>query len=382
MPPTPKLLIVYGTRPEAIKLAPLILQAKSENRDTLVCFTGQHREMVESIHRLFGIRPDFDLNIMTQDQTLNDIVAKTISQLSKVIQKVKPDYVVIQGDTSTSAAAAMAAFNEKIPVAHIEAGLRSNDLQSPWPEEFNRRISALCAKWHFAPTEAAKNNLIREGLSTQSIVVTGNTGIDSLLSLKKRLFNDSQLRGPLEKKYQFLDPNKKLILSTLHRRENHGAAIENIMSALKELSAEKSVQVLLPLHMNPQVRKSAAKVFNFTETKDSFYQIGNVFLVDPIDYLDFVYLMSRSYFIITDSGGIQEEAPALGKAILVTRKTTERPEAITAGNAILVGADKESILKISKSLLEGGSQYQNMSQERYPFGDGHACDRILKTLSK
>ncbi len=368
-----RVLSVFGTRPEAIKMAPVVKAlATSKNVIAKVCVTAQHRQMLDQVLSLFDIVPDFDLDLMTPGQDLTDITANALIGMRAVLKEWRPDCLLVHGDTTTTLAASLAAYYEKIPVCHVEAGLRTGDIYSPWPEEMNRRIAGAIAKLHFAPTETAKNNLLREGVSKEAIYVTGNTVIDALLEVVHRLRTDAELKTSVEQKFQFLDPSKRLILVTGHRRENFGVGFENICSAIRRISERSDVQVVYPVHLNPNVQEPVRRLLGSSK---------NIHLIDPLDYLPFVYLMNRSYLLLTDSGGVQEEAPSLGKPVLVMRNTTERPEAVAAGTVRLVGTDQEVIVKETQLLLDNLAEYERMSQAHNPYGDGLAANRIVNFLS-
>ncbi|ELD8765570.1 UDP-N-acetylglucosamine 2-epimerase (non-hydrolyzing), partial [Vibrio cholerae] len=339
-----KVLTVFGTRPEAIKMAPLVHALSLDGRfEAKVCVTAQHREMLDQVLDLFEIRADYDLNIMTPKQTLNDITARIILELRPVLQEFKPDIVLVHGDTATTFATSLAAYYEQIAVGHVEAGLRTGNIYSPWPEEANRKLTGVLAKYHFSPTETSKNNLLHENFTEESIFVTGNTVIDALLMIKDKLDQDSALKARLAAEFPYLDDNKKLILVTGHRRESFGSGFERICEALAQIAnLHSDVQILYPMHLNPNVREPVSRILG---------KLENVFLVEPQQYLPFIYLMDRSYLILTDSGGIQEEAPSLGKPVLVMRETTERPEAVEAGTVKLVGTNVEKIVKNLDLLL-------------------------------
>ncbi len=369
-----KVMIIFGTRPEAIKMAPLIkaLRNKYDTFEVCVCVTAQHRHMLDQVLDLFDIHPEYDLNIMKSGQDLFDITSGVLQGLKPVLQAEHPDIVLVHGDTTTSFVASLAAFYEKIPVGHVEAGLRTGDIYSPWPEELNRRLTASIAAIHFAPTEAARSNLLAEGVSDELIRVCGNTVIDSLLQMVKRINEDLLLKESLASQFIFLNPSKKLILVTGHRRENFGQGLENICRALHEIAQRFDVQIIYPVHLNPKVQEPVHRILS-----DS----PQIFLVDPLDYLPFVYLMSLSYLIITDSGGVQEEAPSLGKPVLLMREKTERPEAVEAGTVKLVGMKKEMIVKGVQLLLDDKDEYLRMSKAHNPYGDGNACKKIVDVLS-
>lgn len=382
------ILFVFGTRPEAIKMAPLINEAKvNSNFKVVVCSTGQHREMLEPILSFFEIVPDFDLNIMKPGQSLTDISLAVLQGVDAILKEHSFDAIIVQGDTTSCFIAGLAGFYHKVPVVHIEAGLRSGDIFSPFPEEFNRRATGLMAKIHFAPTESAKANLIREKYPEHQIFVTGNTGIDALFAVRSKIDTDLTLQEKLKSRFSFLNLNKKLILVTIHRRESFGRPIEEIMSGLKELSQRNDIEIFIPLHLNPKVRTSAEKIFadtgiwvgKPTEPKASS---NLIWLSDPIDYIPFIYLMNRAHLIITDSGGVQEEAPSLGKPILVARENTERPEAISAGTSKLIPLQREGFLKEISAVLDDPEVYSRMAMARNPFGDGKSCGKILELMSK
>lgn len=370
---TKKILLVFGTRPEAIKMAPLVklLQAQPAF-NVKVCVTAQHRQMLDQVLHLFDIQPDFDLNLMKPGQDLYDITSGVLLGLKPVLAQWQPDAVLVHGDTSTTFAASLAAFYQRIPVGHVEAGLRTGNLYSPWPEEANRKLTSALAQWHFAPTATSRSNLLHEGVASEKIHVTGNTVIDALLQVREKIVTDAFMRQQFEKDFGFLDPAKRLVLVTGHRRENFGEGFENICQALAHIAkTHADVQVVYPVHLNPQVQEPVKRLLA---------GIGNVHLIEPLDYLPFVYLMDRSTLILTDSGGIQEEAPSLGKPVLVMRDTTERPEAVTAGTVRLVGTDKQRIVEEVTRLLKDENEYQAMSRAHNPYGDGQACSRILEAL--
>jgi len=368
-----KVLTVFGTRPEAIKMAPLVIALTEENSiDSRVCVTAQHREMLDQVLDLFEIKPDYDLNIMKPGQDLYDVTTHILLGIRDVLQSFKPDVVLVHGDTSTTFAAALAAFYERIPVGHVEAGLRTGDLLSPWPEEANRKLTASLAKWHFAPTELSTNNLLKENIKPESVQVTGNTVIDALQWVVSKIEQDKTLSTKLSEQFPFLDENKKLILVTGHRRESFGGGFERICEALRQIALRyPEAQVLYPVHLNPNVQEPVNRLL-----KD----VKNIHLIEPQDYLPFVYLMNRSYLILTDSGGIQEEAPSLGKPVLVMRDNTERPEAVDAGTVTLVGTDTQKITKAVSQLMDDNSHYQQMARANNPYGDGKACSRIVAAL--
>jgi len=366
---TKKVLIVFGTRPEAIKMAPLIKKISGiSSLQIIVCVSAQHREMLDMVLELFKIEPDYDLNLMSSRQSLTDITVRVLNGLEEVLIREKPDLVLVQGDTTTTMAAAMAAFYQKIPVGHVEAGLRSGNLYSPYPEEMNRRIASNISTLHFAPTEGNRDNLLKSGINPELIYVTGNTGIDALHMV-------------IRENYNFSDPHlklldfefKKVILLTAHRRENWGSPMKNILKAVKKiLDNNPQVELVFPVHMNPQLKKLAYKIFS---------SCPQAHLIEPLDYASFVNLMAKSYLVLTDSGGLQEEAPALGKPVLVLRSETERPEAVQAGTVKLTGIDAENIFKDTKILLDDHHEYLNMAKAVNPYGDGHSSDRITKILT-
>tara|TARA_B100000446_G_scaffold70857_1_gene67221 strand:+ start:631 stop:1752 length:1122 start_codon:yes stop_codon:yes gene_type:complete len=368
-----KVLTVFGTRPEAIKMAPLVHALAEDARfESKVCVTAQHREMLDQVLSLFEITPDYDLNLMKAGQTLNEVTARILIELKLVLQEFKPDVVLVHGDTATTFAASLAAYYEQISVGHVEAGLRTGNIYSPWPEEANRKLTGALAKYHFAPTETSKSNLLEEGYDPSAITVTGNTVIDALLMIKDKLADNKALNKSLEKSFPFLDQEKKLILVTGHRRESFGGGFERICESLAKIAkANPEVQILYPVHLNPNVREPVNRILNGVE---------NIFLIEPQEYLPFVYLMNQSNIILTDSGGIQEEAPSLGKPVLVMRDTTERPEAVDAGTVKLVGTDVEKITSALEKLLHDKDEYQKMSFAHNPYGGGKACERIIATL--
>jgi UDP-N-acetylglucosamine 2-epimerase len=373
LPQPKRLLIVFGTRPEALKCFPVAQAAQAHpGFVTQICVTAQHREMVDKVVALTGMPVDYDLNIMSAGQTLFDVTNRVLKGMEDVLERARPDIVMVQGDTTTAMAAALAAFYKRIPVAHIEAGLRSHNLQSPFPEELNRLVVGNIATWHFAPTEEARHNLIAEGKDAARIFVTGNTVIDTLVHFSSALDADATLTASVAAPFPFLDPSKKLVLVTGHRRENFDGGIDRICAALKVLATRGDVQIVYPVHPNPNVRDVVqAKLGG----------VPNIFLIAPQDYLPFLYLQKRSYLILTDSGGVQEEAPSLGKPVLVMRENTERPEGVAAGTARLVGTDVERILFNANRLLDDGESYRAMAETHNPYGDGRASARILEELS-
>jgi UDP-N-acetylglucosamine 2-epimerase (non-hydrolysing) len=365
-----KILIVFGTRPEAIKMAPVVKALREKaSLETKVCVTAQHRSMLDQVMSLFEIIPDFDLDLMSDSQTLAKISSGILESLSKVLDEFMPDLVLVHGDTTTTAMASLACFYKRIPVGHVEAGLRTGNICSPWPEEFNRRMSSLIANLHFAPTVTAKNNLLNEKVLATTINVTGNTVIDALLQVSDRLAFDQTLSIPLSNRFSFLRNDRKLLLVTGHRRENFGDGMFQICNALLTISRRSDVQIIYAVHLNPNVKGPVESVL---EGKP------NIHLIPPQDYLSFVYLMMRSHIILTDSGGIQEEAPSLGKPVLVMRDTTERPEAVEAGTASLVGANSEKIISGVSKLLDDSNAYEAMSKSTNPYGDGRAALQIAQ----
>lgn len=369
-----KNLIIFGTRPEAIKMAPLVkeFQKRGENFDTKVCITAQHREMLDQVLEFFEIEPDYDLNLMKPNQNLYSLTSDIITGLKPVLEDFKPDYVYVHGDTTTTMASSIASFYSGAKVCHVEAGLRTFNMQSPFPEEMNRCVTGVVADYHFSPTTTSKNNLLKENKLEKSILITGNTVIDALLfsvsKIKSTGFKNSQVKD-LE---QIVDKDKRLILVTGHRRENHGQGFLNICKALKRIAEEnKDVQIIYPVHLNPNVQKPVY---------DLLSNIENIFLIDPLYYPAFVWLMEKSYLIITDSGGVQEEAPSLGKPVLVMRETTERPEAVEAGTVLLVGTDSGKIFDETTKLLLNNDVYNKMSALHNPYGDGKACERIVNFI--
>jgi len=368
-----KTLCIFGTRPEAIKMAPLALALAADDRfDAKVCVTAQHREMLDQVLGLFEIKPDFDLDIMKPGQDLTDVTTAILQGLKRVFAKFRPDIVLVHGDTATTFASTLAAYYQQIPVAHVEAGLRTGNLYSPWPEEANRKLTGALARLHFAPTPTSRDNLIAEGVAAASIVVTGNTVIDALLDVVGRLQTDDQLRERAGRPTAFLAPTRKLILVTGHRRESFGGGFERICQALAQIARQHpEVDIVYPVHLNPNVREPVNRLLT---------GMSNIHLIEPLDYLPFVDLMSRAHLILTDSGGIQEEAPSLGKPVLVMRDTTERPEAVTAGTVRLVGTDIIRIIDEINRLLDDEDAYRSMSRAHNPYGDGQACQRIINTL--
>lgn len=380
-----KIMLVFGTRPEAIKMAPLVkeFQKHPDTFQTIVCVTGQHREMLDQVLNIFDIRPDFDLNIMKQGQDLYDVTARVLTGMRDVLREAQPDVVLVHGDTTTSTAAALAAFYQQIPVGHVEAGLRTHNILSPWPEEMNRQITGRIASYHFAPTTLSRQNLLQEYVDDANITVTGNTVIDALYWVVDRIKNDRSLDAELEEvlRHAGYDVNRladgrPLVLITGHRRENFGDGFINMCTAIKQLTERyPNVDFVYPMHLNPNVRRPIHEVFG-----DDLSNLGNMYFIEPLEYLSFVYLMEKSTIVLTDSGGIQEEAPGLGKPVLVMRDTTERPEALEAGTVKLVGTDREKIFNEVSTLLDDAAAYARMSQAVNPYGDGLACSRIVERL--
>jgi UDP-N-acetylglucosamine 2-epimerase (non-hydrolysing) len=367
-----KILLIFGTRPEAIKMAPLALELKKRPElDVKVCVTAQHREMLDQVLNLFGLTPEYDLNLMQPRQDLYDITTRVLHGLKTVLNEAKPDLVLVHGDTTTTFAASLAAFYQKIPVGHIEAGLRTGDIHNPWPEEINRKLTGSLTQLHFAPTEKSQQNLLAEDISNDNIFVTGNTVVDALLQAVDIVKSDTELNQKLKKHFDFIDSGRKLILVTGHRRESFGGGFERICQALKCLAKRDDVQVVYPVHLNPKVKEPVDRILS---------DVANVHLIAPLEYLPFVYLMSRSYLILTDSGGVQEEAPSLGKPVLVMRDKTERPEAVQAGTVKLVGTDLDYIVEQAISLLDNKQDYEKMSIAHNPYGDGKACERIADII--
>jgi UDP-N-acetylglucosamine 2-epimerase (non-hydrolysing) len=380
-----KIMLVFGTRPEAIKMAPLVkeFQKYPDSFQTIVCVTGQHRQMLDQVLNLFEITPDFDLNIMKQGQDLYDVTARVLTGMRDILKEAKSDIVLVHGDTTTSTAAALAAFYQQIPVGHVEAGLRTHNIYSPWPEEMNRQITGRIATYNFAPTLLSKSNLLREAVKPDSIIVTGNTVIDALHQVVTKIKKDTLLDIELEKTLMQsgydvsrLRDGKKLVLITGHRRENFGDGFIQMCTAIKDLTQKyPEVDFVYPMHLNPNVRKPIFEVFG-----ENLSNLKNMFFIEPLEYLSFVYLMEKSTIVLTDSGGIQEEAPGLGKPVLVMRDTTERPEALDAGTVKLVGTDYNKIVDEVSILLDNAETYEKMSMAVNPYGDGLACGRIVKSL--
>ena len=380
-----KVMLVFGTRPEAIKMAPLVkeFQKQPERVETVVCVTGQHREMLDQVLKIFDIKPDYDLNIMKQGQDLYDVTARVLTGMRDVLKEVKPDVVLVHGDTTTSTVAALAAFYQQIPVGHVEAGLRTHNIYSPWPEEMNRLLTGRLATYHFSPTPLSRNNLIKESVDDRNIIVTGNTVIDALYWVVDKIKNNKELDNELEDilskagyDVNRLNNGKKLVLITGHRRENFGDGFINMCTAIKDLTVKyPDLDFVYPMHLNPNVRKPIHEVFG-----ENLSGLKNMFFIEPLEYLSFVYLMEKSSIVLTDSGGIQEEAPGLGKPVLVMRDTTERPEALDAGTVKLVGTDYNKIVNEVSSLIDDKAAYEKMSKAVNPYGDGLACGRIVNAL--
>ncbi len=380
-----KVMLVFGTRPEAIKMAPLVkeFQKQPKRVETVVCVTGQHREMLDQVLKIFDIKPDYDLNIMKQGQDLYDVTARVLTGMRDVLKEVKPDVVLVHGDTTTSTAAALAAFYQQIPVGHVEAGLRTHNIYSPWPEEMNRLLTGRLATYHFSPTPLSRNNLIKESVDDRNIIITGNTVIDALYWVVDKIKNNKELDNELEDilskagyDVNRLNNGKKLVLITGHRRENFCDGFINMCTAIKDLTVKyPDLDFVYPMHLNPNVRKPIHEVFG-----ENLSGLKNMFFIEPLEYLSFVYLMEKSSIVLTDSGGIQEEAPGLGKPVLVMRDTTERPEALDAGTVKLVGTDYNKIVNEVSSLIDDKAAYEKMSKAVNPYGDGLACGRIVNAL--
>lgn len=379
------IMLVFGTRPEAIKMCPLVKEFQKYPTffRTLVCVTGQHREMLDQVLQIFDVTPDYDLNIMKQGQDLYDVTSRVLLGLRDVLKQEQPDIVFVHGDTTTSTAAAIAAFYQQIPVAHVEAGLRTHNIYSPWPEEMNRQITSRIATYNYAPTPLSRQNLLQENVSNDTIIVTGNTVIDALYMVVNKIKQDQQLGEQLEQNIRIagydvnrLNSEKKMVLITGHRRENFGDGFINMCTAIKDLTQKyPDVDFIYPMHLNPNVRKPIHEVFG-----ENLSGLGNMFFIEPLEYLNFVYLMEKCNIVLTDSGGIQEEAPGLGKPVLVMRDTTERPEAVDAGTVKLVGTDYQKIVDNVSRLLDNTEYYNTMSKAVNPYGDGKACERIIKTF--
>ena len=367
-----KILSIFGTRPEAIKMAPVVKALEAEgNIESKVCVTAQHREMLDQVLQLFSIKPDYDLNVMTQNQGLTDITRAVLKGLKNILEEFKPDRVLVHGDTTTSFTASLSAFYQKIPTGHVEAGLRTGNIYAPWPEEMNRRLTDTICDLHFAPTQSAKMNLINSGVIKSNIFVTGNTVIDALFNICDRLENEPKILKQAKTNIPILNKDKRLILVTGHRRENFGDGFEQICTGIAKLAEREDVQIIYPVHLNPNVQEPVNQILKHK---------NNIHLTTPLEYLPFVYLMKEAHFIITDSGGIQEEAPSLGKPVLVTRNLTERPEAVDAGTVKLVGTNHSKIVKEATQLLDDAKSYGYMSQAHNPYGTGDASKQIITEL--
>lgn len=381
-----KVMLVFGTRPEAIKMAPLVKEFQKDNNiETQVCVTGQHRQMLDQVLELFKIKPNYDLNIMKAGQDLYDVTSQVIIRMRDILKTAKPDIVLVHGDTTTSTATALAAFYQQIPVAHVEAGLRTHNIYSPWPEEMNRQITGRIATYHFSPTELSKTNLIKENIDSKNIIITGNTVIDALFYVIKKIKADNTLSENLYQNLvqcgydtQRLNNGRQLILITGHRRENFGDGFIHMCKAIKSLVQKyPNVDFVYPMHLNPNVRKPIHEVFG-----ENLSELSNMFFIEPLEYFSFIYLMEKATIILTDSGGIQEEAPSLGKPVLVMRDTTERPEAVEAGTVKLVGTNYDTIINSVSDLLDNEKSYLQMSQSTNPYGDGKACERIVSFIQQ
>jgi UDP-N-acetylglucosamine 2-epimerase (non-hydrolysing) len=371
-----KILLIFGTRPEAIKMASIIKELKKNKKffNFKICITGQHKKMLKQVLEFFEIKPHFNINVMQKNQSLESLTSKILTRTSNIIKKIKPDLVLVHGDTTSTLASSLACYYNKTKVSHIEAGLRTGNIYSPWPEEINRKLTAQISEINFSPTAFAKKNLISEGIDKNKIFITGNTVIDALLFTKDKITKSKSIKKKLEKKFTFLDSKKKLILVTGHRRENFGKDFNNIFKAIKYIALNnQDINIIYPTHLNPKVLVPAKKILG---------KISNIFLVEPLDYVSFVYLMNKSYLIISDSGGVQEEAPSLGVPVLVTRKNTERPEAINAGTAKLVGTNTNEIIKNVKQLLKNKVIYKKMTKSHNPYGNGNAAKKIVNYLKK
>lgn len=367
-----RVLVVFGTRPEAIKMAPVVSELRASAAfDAKICVTAQHRQLLDQVFSTFRITPDFDLDLMREDQKLADLTARILTEMTGVCRRWKPDLMIVHGDTSTTFAASLAAFYEKIPVAHVEAGLRTYNKYSPWPEELNRCLTRVLAQWHFAPTESAQRNLLSEGVDPETICVTGNTVVDALRQTISRLRSEPELMESCAKHFAFLNPGSRLLLVTGHRRENFGDGLQRICFALRHLAQRPDVEIVYPLHLNPQV---------CGPVRQALWPASRIHLIEPVEYIPFVYLLKRCHLVLTDSGGVQEEAPFLGKPVLVMRNTTERPEAVESGAAKLVGTDVDAIVGAAEHLLESSAAYEEMAHSPSLFGDGYASQRIVHFL--
>ena len=383
-----KIMLVFGTRPEAIKMAPLVKELEKHNDqiETIVCVTGQHREMLDQVLEIFEIKPDYDLNIMKAGQNLYDVTTRVLLGMREVLEKERPDVVLVHGDTTTSTAAALATFYQQIPVGHVEAGLRTHNIYSPWPEEMNRQLTGRLTTYHFAPTPLSRQNLLNEGVPDDHITVTGNTVIDALHMVINKIKNNSSLEADLKQRLaaegynidRLSDGKRRMVLITGHRRENFGEGFLNICNAIKTLKEKyQDVDFVYPMHLNPNVRRPIHEIFG-----DDLSDLGNMFFIEPLEYLSFVFLMEKSHIVLTDSGGIQEEAPGIGKPVLVMRDTTDRPEALDAGTVVLVGTDYDKIVNNVSLLLDDTAAYERMSRANNPYGDGLASGRIVNELMK
>jgi len=369
-----RVLVAFGTRPEAIKMAPVVMELQKQGRfEVGVCVTAQHRQMLDQVLEFFQIVPRFDLNVMRDSQDLTDVTCRVLDGMRGVLRDFQPDRVLVHGDTTTTMAASLASFYERVPVGHVEAGLRTGNIYAPWPEEMNRKIAGSIADLHFAPTETARRNLLRENVPTGRIVVTGNTVIDALKFVVRKIQRSRPLQAALQEQFDFLDARRRLVLVTGHRRENFGEGFDSVCRALARLASRADVTVVYPVHLNPNVRKAVQGALTGVE---------NVHLIEPLDYVPFVYLMQRACLILTDSGGVQEEAPALGKPVLVMRDVTERPEAVKAGVVRLVGTDEDKIVRQAGRLLDDRAAYRRMSTKVSPYGDGHAARRVVDAIRR
>jgi UDP-N-acetylglucosamine 2-epimerase (non-hydrolysing) len=369
-----RILLIFGTRPEAIKMAPVYKAfAATKGFETRVCVTAQHRQMLDQVLATFDIQPGFDLDLMRPGQDLTDVTCNVLVGLRAVLRSWRPDLVLVHGDTTTTLAASLAAFYERIAIGHVEAGLRTGNLYSPWPEEANRKLTSSLVDFHFAPTATSQDNLLREGVPPEKVFVTGNTVIDALLMARSKIEADRDTDAALRARFDFIDGRRRMMLVTGHRRENFGTGFENICTALRQLSERADLQIVYPVHLNPNVREPVQRILG---------SAANVHLIEPQDYLPFIHLMDRSTLILTDSGGVQEEAPSLGKPVLVMRDTTERPEAVTAGTVRLVGTSVDTICREVQRLLDDPAEYDRMSRAHNPYGDGQACRRIVQAIEE
>ncbi len=367
-----KVLTVIGTRPEAIKMAPVIKAVQqSKKLDGLLCVTGQHRQMLDQVLQIFELVPEYDLDLMRGNQDLSSTFARIVQEVSTILNKSQPDVVMVHGDTATTLASSLAAYFHQVPVAHVEAGLRTGNIYAPWPEEINRKMTACVSRWNFAPTDMARDNLLRENVAPSTIHVVGNTVIDALLQVVDKIDGDAQIKQSLMDKFDYLDGSRRLLLITGHRRESFGEGFKNICAAIKHLSKRKDLQIVYPVHLNPAV---------YEVVHEELSSQDNIHLIEPVNYLEMAFLMQASELLLTDSGGIQEEAPALGKPVLVMRETTERPEALEAGTARLCGTDQKNIIDSVSDLLDNPDIYQAMARSNNPYGDGHSSSRIVSIL--